>query len=127
MLLSPDFVKKLLCWIAAILIPVVVILPVYFCTGRYASDCCAVIGVIYLAGLGLMFVGRQGTFDIFGYQFSNLIYSFKKNSPKKYRDVMHYKEVKQEYRMTHKLIWLPFLAVGVVLIVLAVIFSIYLI
>ncbi len=127
MLLLPETKKTIACWIIALALPLIVIPPVYLCTDFYLSNCCVIIGVIYLGVLGLLFVARQGFFDLFGYQCANWISSFRKGAPKKYKDIYTYKEIKKEKRRTTQFIWLPFLLVGAVLIILSIILAYYLI
>lgn len=127
MLLLPETKKTIICWIVSCALPLIIIPPIYLCTDFYLSNCCVIIGVIYLGVLGLWFVARQGFFDLFAYQFSNWFSSFRKGSPKKYKDVYTYKEIQKEKRRTHQFIWLPFLIVGSILVILAIIFAYYLI
>ena len=67
MLLLPKYKKRIIAWAIAIVIPIVVILPVYFCTDFGLSNTLLIPGLVYLAGCALLFIGRSGTFDLFAY------------------------------------------------------------
>lgn len=123
MLLLPKYKKRIIVWVIAILIPVAVICPVYFCTGFGLSDSFLIPGLVYLAGCCLLFVARAGMFDTFRYQFANFLSTWKRNSPKRYEDLIQYKEIKEEKRRLNKPFYLPFLAIGLLLVVLAIIFA----
>ena len=123
MLLLPKYKKRIIAWAIAIVIPIVVILPVYFCTDFGLSNTLLIPGLVYLAGCALLFIGRSGTFDLFAYQFSNLLSSWRRGVTKKYEDLIQYKEVKEERRKLNKPSYLPFLAIGLILVVLAIIFA----
>lgn len=123
MLLLPKYKKRIIAWAIAIVIPIVVILPVYFCTDFGLSNTLLIPGLVYLAGCALLFIGRSGTFDLFAYQFSNLLSSWRREVTKKYEDLIQYKEVKEERRKLNKPSYLPFLAIGLILVVLAIIFA----
>lgn len=123
MLLIPEYKKKIIAWIVAVLIPAVVVPTVYFCTSFGLSNTFLLPGVIYLAGCGLVFVVRCGVFDLFSYQFVNFWYSWARRAPKKYDDVLQYRETHEEKRKRNPAPYLPFLSIGILLVVLAIIFA----
>ena len=55
---------------------------------------------------GLLWVADMGTFDIFGYSFSNLKASFSKTVIKDYEDFPQYVEIKKEKRKKKEKIYL---------------------
>lgn len=117
--------KTILCWVLAILPPLIFVPTVHLTTNFGLSNTCLVPGALYLGGLILVFVARQGFFDIFAYQFVNLASSFRKGAPKKYEDAYAYKVAKEEKRRNGDFIWLPFALVGLLFLVLAIIFIFY--
>ncbi|MFA6861434.1 MAG: DUF3899 domain-containing protein [Bacilli bacterium] len=123
MLLLKRTKQNIICWAIAIVVPIVVILPLYFCSNFGLSNSCLIPGVCFVGYVLLSFVTRSGTFDVFRYQFINLMYSFKPHSPHKYKDCYEYQETMKEKRSENSVIWIPWVVVGVILIILAIIFA----
>lgn len=107
----------------AIIVPIAIVLPIYFLTDMILSNIFAIVAVLYLGGCGLYGITTAGTFDIFRYQFSNWISSFKKGSPLRYKDAYTYQERLNEVREGRKNYWLPFLIIGVIFAILSLIFA----
>lgn len=122
MILTPDHIKRLVAWGIALVVPIVVVLPVYYFSSFGLSNICALLGVIFLSYVSLSLVARLGVFDVFRYQLGRLFDSFRKGMPKRYEDAYAYQKSKAELRKEHPLIWLPFTASGVILILLSILF-----
>lgn len=114
--------KVVLCWVVAVLPPLVFVPTVHLTTSFGLSNTCLVPAALYLGLLALVFVARQGFFDIFAYQFVNWSSSLRKGSPKKYEDAYAYKVAKDEKRKNGDFIWLPFFSVGLLFLILAIVF-----
>ncbi len=57
-----------------------------------------VAGIVIFLFAALLWVANEGTFDIFGYSFSNLKASFSKEVEKKYESLAQYTEIKTTQR-----------------------------
>ena len=125
MLLTNDLKKNIASWLIAVMVVVAFILPMYFLTKWSWSNIMLVPGALYLAYVGLRWVARFGTFDIFSYQFVNLFSSFRKGAPKKYNDAYEYKSHMTEQRENKPMVWLPWLTVGTICMILCVVFSFF--
>lgn len=123
MLLLPKAKKKIINWAFAILLPSVFVPTVALCTNFGLSNSFLVPSICFLGGCALVFVIRCGTFDLFSYQFVNFWYSFIRHSPKKYKNLGQYREVHSEKRKLHSAPYLPYLTIGSLLLVLAIIFA----
>lgn len=123
MILTPDQIKRIIAWCIALLVPVAVILPVYFFSDFGLSNICALLGVFSLSYVSLSLVARLGTFDIFHYQLGRLFDSFRKGMPKRYEDAYAYQKSKAELRKEHPLIWLPYTVSGLTLILFSILFA----
>jgi flagellar basal body-associated protein FliL len=123
MLLTPRKKKTLICWVIAIVVPLAVILPLVFCSSFGVSNSCLIPGLVFLAYIGMAFIIRGGAFDVFNFQFINFWYSFAPRSPRKYQDAYQYQELKEEQRKQNHLIWIPWVSVGTLLVLLAVLFA----
>jgi hypothetical protein len=123
-MLFTDYLKKL-CIITgvAIIVPLIIFLPMYFLTDWVLSNIFALIATLYLGGSGLYAITRGGTFDVFRYQFINWMSSFKKNSPRPYKDAYSYQEKLNEVREGRKNFWLPFVIIGTIFAILSIIFA----
>ncbi len=122
-MLFSRYIKVIVSWIIALVIPAIIIPLVAVYTEFGLSNIFAIIGVLYLGIIGLWEVSRLGAFDIFSYQFTNLFYSFLKHSPKKYSDYMEYKSYASEKRSLSFFPWLPFTIVGVILVIVSIILA----
>ena len=123
MLLLPKSKKTILSWAIAVVLPAIVILPVACCTTFGLSNSFLIPGVVYVAGVVLVWVTRCGVFDTFAFQFSNFLYSWLRHSPKKYDNLPQYKEIKGEKRRLNPAPYLPFAIIGALLVILAIIFA----
>lgn len=124
MILTQEKIRTITAWVIALIVPPVIILPVYFLTDFGLSNICAILAVLLLAYVSLTWVGRMGTFDIFRYQFGRFIDSFKRGMPKRYEDAYSYKQAMADKRKEHRFIWIPYLASGLILLVLGIIFAV---
>lgn len=90
---------------------------------KIAADCATVPGVL-LSGLSaISWMGKKGTFDLFGYSWSSFTGLFKRESyntrPESLYDYRVRKDAERKpYRVSTLLVGLGFLAVGVVLTVI---------
>ncbi|MFA6829941.1 MAG: DUF3899 domain-containing protein [Bacilli bacterium] len=125
MLLLPDTKKEIINWIIACLIIPIVVLPVYFCSDFMLSNIFIIIGSLYIAYVALSLVTREGFFDLFSFQLSNLISSFRPGNHVRYPDAYEYKKMKEEKRKQGRFVWIPWVSVGVLMIILSIIFAIY--
>lgn len=112
-------------WIICSALPIIIAPIVYFCSNFGLSNILAILGVFYLAYVSLRAITRMGPFDIFNYQLSCFISSFRKGAPKRYEDAYEYKEAMKAKRENSKMVWIPIVVTGAILVVLAIIFAIY--
>lgn len=90
-----------------------------------ASDGFFVAGACILGYFLLKLVVRAGTFDVFGYSFQRFFEAYRhKGMEKRYEDAGDYHVQKVEKRRASKLVWVPYLAVGLVDLALAIGFMI---
>lgn len=125
MLITTDVRKNILCWVIATILPVGFFILMYFLTDWRLTNIFLVPGALYLGYLGLRFVTRMGTFDLFAYQFVNWTSSWRKGSPKKYQDAYEYKNHMSEQRSEHKMIFLPWLVIGLICMILCIVLSFF--
>lgn len=125
MIFTDDIKKNALCWILSISFAILFIFPMYFLTAWNLSDIMLVPGIAYIGYVLLRVIARLGTFDVFAYQFSNWFSSWKRGIPKKYQDAYEYKQYAKEKRHDHKLVYLPWLAIGTICLILCIIFSFF--
>ncbi|MEG1565793.1 MAG: DUF3899 domain-containing protein [Bacilli bacterium] len=85
-------------------------------------NCFFFVGSLVFAMLGLAFVNRTGIFDVVGYSFNSLFMSFKHDAPKKFQDAYHYKEYKKKKRSFNPLPYLPYLLLGGISLIIALVF-----
>ena len=86
-----------------------------------ASDGFFVAGACILAYFLMTLVVRSGTFDVFGYSFQRFFEAYRhKGMEKRYEDAGDYHVQKVEKRRTNKLVWVPYLVVGLIDIALAI-------
>ncbi|MFA6620695.1 MAG: DUF3899 domain-containing protein [Bacilli bacterium] len=120
-------VRRLLTWLSAFLIGGSIFCLVFFLrsdwTFRGASDGCFVSAAVLLSGVALMGVTRLGTFDILAYSFYRLFESFRAGNVKKFDTFYDYRNAKIESRHhSHPAYW-PFLIIGILGFVLALVFT----
>lgn len=120
MLLLPEQKKKIIYWSVTTVVPLAFILPLYFFSPLGLSECFLVPGILYLAICALVMINRSGMFDIFNYQFINLMSSFRPGSPKKYKTAGDYSLMVKEKRHHNKFYYLPFIVYGVLYLALAI-------
>ena len=123
MRINPDTLKRVIIWIILSLLAPLSITLCYFLGHRGLSDCFLIPGVVYLAIALFAFIIRKGTFDVFFYQFGNLIDSFRKGSPKRYENAGDYKFARQRQRQASTFCYLPFLILGSVFLICSIIFA----
>lgn len=125
MFLKKDLKKNILISIILVSISSAYIVLMYFLTDWNLSNIFVLPAVLCLSYIALRWVARFGTFDVFSYQIVNWVSSWKKGSPKKYEDAFEYKNHMKEQREDHKMIWMPFFAMGMILLILCVVFSFF--
>lgn len=120
-------VRRLLTWLSAFLIGGSIFCLVFFLredwTFRGASDGCFVSAAVLLSSAALVGITRLGTFDILAYSFYRLFESFRAGDVKKYDTYYDYRNAKAESRHHSRPSYLPFLIIGAIALVLALIFT----
>lgn len=86
----------------------------------YATDGTALASLILLSTSGLVYVSRNGFFDIFSYGFKQLGAQLFSKNPTQYRDFAGYKENKRVVRSAKYKFYIPFLYVGLVFLAAAI-------
>ncbi len=111
----------------ATVIGVVLFLLFYYFSNTDLENKTRVCNASFISGFivfglgGFQIIGNQGTFDLVGYGFSNLISVMKKTGEKKYKDPVEYRDARIEKRKRDKFNFLPIFAVAVVFFVIALI------
>ena len=121
MRINPETKKKIITWSVLILLSLLSILLCYFVAKRGLSDCFIIPGAAYLIFAVLAFIERAGTFDIFVYQFQNLVNSFRKGSPKRYDNAGDYKRAKKRLRDGSRFDYLPYLILGGIYLIVGIV------
>ena len=80
--------------------------------------------IITLCCSGFAFVHRSGTFDVLHYGMSRLLAQWTHKDEKKYANAGDYHEVMKEKRQSNPFPYLPYLILGSVLLVIAIVFLI---
>lgn len=122
MLLTYDKKINLILWIVLAILPPCFVLPMYFLTNFGLSNSLLVPSLVYLGIAGLVFVQRAGTFDIFEFQLTNWFSAWKKKSYNR-QTAGEFHQDRVRKRKNHPFPYLPFLAYGVLLLVLCIIFA----
>ncbi len=125
MLITTEMKKNIICWIIAVSAATLFILPMYFFTQWNVSNILLVPGSLYLGYLALRWIVRFGFFDVFSYQVQNWFTTWRRGTPKKYNDAYEYKEHMADKRSEHKMVFLPWLVIGSICLVLAIILSFF--
>lgn len=123
MRITPETKKRIITYSVLTLLSLLSILLCYYVAKWGLSDCFLVPGISYLAFAILIFIERTGRFDIFSYQFRNLIDSFRKGSPKRYDTAGDYKMAKKLSRENNPFNYLPYLIFGSVFLIVAIILA----
>lgn len=120
--------KHLVLWIIVSLVGVGFFSLVLFTRGNFAvqgyMDACFYPGMILLLVMGLIFVADTGFFDLPSYGLSSIFFHlFNTDQDKvfKYRDLAQYKKEKRDQRQYHRPYFLPFLVVGGLFIIAALV------
>ncbi len=95
---------------------------IYTYTGY--SDAFFVSGAIVLACSGFAFVHRSGTFDVLHYGMGRLIAQWTHSRRRTFKNAGDYQEFSKQKRKLNPFPYYPYLGIGAILIVLAVIFMI---
>ncbi len=90
---------------------------------KIAADCATVPGVLLTGCSALSWMGKKGTFDLFGYSWSSFTGMFRKDSYNKrpetlYDYRMRKEETRKPYRISTLFVGLGFLAVAIILTVI---------
>lgn len=125
MLLKVDLKRHLIEWGIATILLVVYFLLMYFLTNWILSNIFIIPSVLYLSYTGLRWISRCGVFDVFTYQFSSWVSSFRKEMNKKYESAYDYKEHMKEEREKEGVVFLPWLILGIISLILCIVFSFY--
>lgn len=99
----------------------------FFLNGRKVIDGCnaSILAAVSLIGIGaLMIVSKLGAFDTFSYGFIQLGHAMFGRQPKKYKDMIEYKQVKYEERKEKDNYFYSFIAVGMLFIIATIILEI---
>ncbi|MFA6675711.1 MAG: DUF3899 domain-containing protein [Bacilli bacterium] len=88
------------------------------------SDATFILAAIFLSVGGLLAVSHIGFFDTIGYGFAKMgnIFFRPLKMEKKYNDLIDYKEQKYEKRKDHGFYYLPFLLLGLLFLIAAIVF-----
>lgn len=95
---------------------------IYTFTGY--SDAFFVSGAIVLACSGFAFVHRSGTFDTLHFAMGRLVAQWTHSTKKTFKNAGDYHEFSMEKRKRNAFSYVPYLIVGSILIILAIIFMI---
>lgn len=123
MILSERTKKEILWWVIGTLASLAFVLPMIFATDWPLSDIFLVPAIVFLGYVTLRWIARFGVFDVFAYQFINWTSSWRKNSPKVYKDAYEYKMHEETKREEGGWIWIPPLALGCIYLILCIIFA----
>ena len=107
--------------IISLLLGIGIFCIVYFAAGLPAVDGTAFGALILISAGGLIWVAREGFFDLASYgfrQFGNMIFSKKANQ---FNDFAGYKEAKRETRENRSKYYLSLLAVGALFLIATII------
>jgi hypothetical protein len=119
--------QRLWTWIGVALFSIIFFAIILFLNGDYSfngfSDALFIPGFTLIAVILFMLVGRAGTFDIVSYGFVRLGESFRKSHTKSFEDAYQYSEYKKEQRIKRGVYALPFLIIGGLFVILALIFA----
>ncbi len=90
---------------------------------RAAADSATIPGVLMSGMAALSWVGKKGTFDIFGYSWSMFIGMFKRDSYNKRQETLYDYRVRRDasrkpFRVTTLMVGLAFLAIAIILTVI---------
>jgi hypothetical protein len=112
--------------VIALVLAIAIFCLIFFLRGYYtfsgASDACFGAGAILALVPFLILIYRTGLFDVANYGFITWFNSFKANSPKPYESAGAYSEKKKELRSKNRpMVW-PYIVVGLLFLVLALIF-----
>jgi hypothetical protein len=119
--------RKLWTWFGVFLFALIFAAVVLFLRGDYTfagfSNALFIPGAVVLGTIGLMFVGRNGTFDIVSYSFVRLRDSFRREKVKSFEDAYAYSEYKNTQRVKRGFYTLPFLVIGGLMLIVALLFA----
>lgn len=87
------------------------------------SDSFLIPGVILVGFSLLLWIGRQGVFDVLRYGFYRLFESYRKGMEKRYDSAYEYKQAKTEQRKKHVPFYLSYFVIGGVSLLLAILFA----
>lgn len=91
-----------------------------------ASNSCFISGTIGI-GVGVFsLINRMGGFDFFEYGFVQVVSSMRKGSPRPYVDLIDYKNQKKLKRQFSTLYFIPYIVIGVIWVIAAMILLSYL-
>ena len=118
-----QFLKKIIIpLVVCVVISLIYLLTNGFDAPSNYTNAFFVAGMVAVLVGGLLWVADMGTFDIFGYSFSNLKASFSKTVIKEYEDFPQYVEIKKEKRKKKEKIYLYLFVVGIFFVILSFIF-----
>lgn len=124
-----DFKVQGLTFLVLVLLGVGFTLLIYFINDMSIIDGC---NGSFGSFVILFFIGsyqiilNQGTFDALGYSTMNLFYSWKKGSPRKYKDLIDYRDSKAYKREVTKFNFITYYVASLIFLITAIIlFSIY--
>ena len=86
-------------------------------------DACFATGIFEIAIISIVLLFRTGIFDAGNYTFIKFGELFRRNYKKKYVDAYDYKCRQQEKRAKHKVMFYPYVFVGVVFLIVAIIYE----
>jgi hypothetical protein len=125
MLISKRTKASIACWIISVVVALAVIIPLRLFSSFGLSNSCLVVGLVYLGLIFFIYVNRWGMFDTFRFQFINFCYSFRKGAPHKYKDAYSYQESMASKREESHPIWIPWVVIGGLCLILAIVFAFY--
>lgn len=120
-------------WVIALVIAVGLFLPVYLTSEnlnlgqldlKRLSDATFIPAALLLGMAVLVLLARAGTFDIVGYSFAAIGARFRPRELRRYKDAYDYKVQAEERRRTKGGFILPFIIVGGILMVIAIVSNI---
>jgi hypothetical protein len=122
-----SFEQRLWTWIGVLLFAFILAAVILFVQGNYTlagfSNALFIPGAVVLGVIGLMFVGRNGTFDIMSYSFTRLRDSFRREKVKSFEDAYAYSEFKNSQRLKRGFYTLPFLVIGGLFVLTALVLA----
>ena len=123
MLITERTKKVFLCYLCGIIASLLYFLPMYFFSNWPLSDSFLIPTSVFLGYDALRFIGRTGVFDLFTYQFTNWLSSWRKNMPLAHKDPYEYRNQKREARKENGWIWLPWLILGTLCLFFCLLFA----